>query len=95
MRTTSFSDSISECREKITSIRRVPFEFQVPQGPVALQRDVQRFPYVPSEALDRDQRCFEAYNIQVHGLMKRLSSCGLKRVVIGVSGGLDSTQPAA
>ncbi len=92
MRTTSFSDSISECREKIASIRRVPFEFQVPQGPVALQRDVQRFPYVPSEALDRDQRCFEAYNIQVHGLMKRVASSGLNHLVIGVSGGLDSTQ---
>ena len=41
---------------------------------------------------DLDARCYEAYNIQVHGLMKRLSSTGIKKVVIGVSGGLDSTQ---
>jgi NAD+ synthase (glutamine-hydrolysing) len=92
MRTTSFSDSISECREKLQAIRRVPFEFEIPPVDVPLQRDVQRFPYVPSDARDRDQRCYEAYNIQVHGLMKRFSSSGLNRVVIGISGGLDSTQ---
>ncbi len=39
----------------------------------------------------RDARCYEAYNIQVHGLKKRLLSTGIERVVIGVSGGLDST----
>ncbi|MDB6035455.1 MAG: nadE [Verrucomicrobiales bacterium] len=91
MRSTSFSDSISECREKLEAIRRVPFEFETPQTSVPLNRDVQRFPYVPSDARDRDQRCYEAYNIQVHGLMKRFSSSGLNRVVIGISGGLDST----
>ena len=57
-----------------------------------MQREVARFPYVPSDPRERDQRCFEAYNIQVHGLLKRLSSAGIKRVVIGISGGLDSTQ---
>src|SRR5205085_4307814 len=41
---------------------------------------------------ERDLRCYEAYNIQVHGLMKRLSTTGTKRLVIGISGGLDSTQ---
>jgi NAD+ synthase (glutamine-hydrolysing) len=40
----------------------------------------------------RDLRCFEAYNIQVHGLVKRLESTGIKKLVIGVSGGLDSSQ---
>src|SRR5207244_3166654 len=44
-----------------------------------------------SDPAERDERCFEAYNIQVHGLMKRLKSTGLGKVVIGVSGGLDST----
>ncbi|HEX8464025.1 MAG TPA: NAD(+) synthase, partial [Abditibacterium sp.] len=39
----------------------------------------------------RDERCFEAYNIQVHGLMKRLQSIRGEKIVIGVSGGLDST----
>ena len=35
--------------------------------------------------------CYEAYNIQVHGLMQRLQAIGNPKVVIGVSGGLDST----
>ena len=36
--------------------------------------------------------CYEAYNIQVQGLAQRLQATGLKKLVIGVSGGLDSTQ---
>ncbi|HZR19223.1 MAG TPA: NAD(+) synthase [Verrucomicrobiae bacterium] len=92
MRMTSFSDCASDCREKVQAIRRVSFEFRVPKGVIPLRRAVGRFPYVPSEARERDQRCFEAYNIQVHSLLKRLASSDTKRVVIGISGGLDSTQ---
>jgi NAD+ synthase (glutamine-hydrolysing) len=92
MRMTSFSDSVGDCRERLQAMRRIPFEFRVPEGRVPLQRQIARFPYVPSDPRERDQRCFEAYNIQVHGLLKRLSSAGCRRVVIGISGGLDSTQ---
>ena len=92
MRLTSFSDCASNCRERVEAIRRIPFEFRIPEGEIALRRNIARFPYVPSNPRELDQRCFEAYNIQVHSLMKRLSSSGLKRVVIGISGGLDSTQ---
>lgn len=92
MRTTSFSDSAQDCRERLRGMRTVEFEACLPEADVPLLRHVARFPYVPSDRRARDQRCYEAYNIQVHGLMKRLSSTGLKRVVIGVSGGLDSTQ---
>jgi NAD+ synthase (glutamine-hydrolysing) len=92
MRMTSFNDALSECRERVEAIRRVPFEFRVPEGEVPLWREISRFPYVPADPQARDERCFEAYNIQVHGLMKRLASTGLKRLVIGISGGLDSTQ---
>ena len=56
-----------------------------------LLRPLERFPYVPNDPIKRDERCYEAYNIQVHGLMKRLQSTGIKNIVIGVSGGLDST----
>src|SRR5207249_3962496 len=92
MRLTSFNDSASECRERVAAMRRIPFDFRVPGVEVPLQRNVPRVPYVPSDARERDQRCFEAYNIQVHSLIKRLASTAAKRVVIGVSGGLDSTQ---
>ncbi|MEZ4334441.1 MAG: NAD(+) synthase [Myxococcota bacterium] len=92
MRTTSFADSVHDARERLRSVRRVRFEACVPAEDVALERAVPRFPYVPADASVLDRRCYEAYNIQVHGLMKRLESAGLARVVIGISGGLDSTQ---
>ncbi|HOC56325.1 MAG TPA: NAD(+) synthase [Verrucomicrobiota bacterium] len=92
MRLGSFSDSVADHRARLREMRRIPFTFRVPEGRVPLQRGFPRFPYVPSDARERDQRCFEAYNIQVHGLLKRLSSAGIKRIVIGISGGLDSTQ---
>ena len=93
MRLTSFQDTRGEYREQVRAIRRVSFEFEVPApSSLALLRPLERFPYVPSDALERDTHCYEAYNIQVHGLMKRLTSSGIARVVIGVSGGLDSTQ---
>ena len=52
----------------------------MPEGEVPLLREIARFPYVPSDPRVLDQRCFEAYNIQVHGLMKRLSSSGHSNV---------------
>jgi NAD+ synthase (glutamine-hydrolysing) len=92
MRTTSFNDAVGDTAERVRRIRRVSFQFRTPEGEIALMRRVERFPYVPSDPAVRDARCFEAYNIQVHGLMKRLQSTGIERIVIGVSGGLDSTQ---
>jgi NAD+ synthase (glutamine-hydrolysing) len=92
MRLTSFNDTVGVYRERLRALRRVEFDFHVPEGEIALARQVERFPYVPHDVAERDERCYEAYNIQVHGLMKRLRSTGIERVVIGVSGGLDSTQ---
>jgi NAD+ synthase (glutamine-hydrolysing) len=92
MRMTSYNDSAGACLEQTRTVRRVEFDFKVPGAATSLRRKLPRFPYVPSGARERDQRCYEAYNIQVHGLLKRLASTGVKRVVIGISGGLDSTQ---
>ena len=92
MRMTSFNDSIGDWREKLDRFRRIPFQFKIPEGKIPLIRKTERFPYVPADPVIRDERCYEVYNIQVHGLMKRMESAGTKKVVIGVSGGLDSTQ---
>ena len=46
---------------------------------------------MPADPASRNERCYEVYNIQVHGLETRLRATGIKKVVIGVSGGLDST----
>ena len=92
MRTTSFNDCAKEYAERIRRMRDVPFQFQIPQGAIPLARRVDRFPYVPSDPKLLDEHCYEAYNIQIDGLMQRLKATGLDRVVIGISGGLDSTQ---
>lgn len=91
MRSTSFRDCAADCRERVSRIRKIPFQLTLTREAVPLMRGIPRFPYVPANTDERNQRCFEAYNIQVHALAKRLSSTGLKKLVIGVSGGLDST----
>ncbi|MBI3925709.1 MAG: NAD(+) synthase [Armatimonadetes bacterium] len=91
VRMTSFQDAAGEHRERLRQLRRIGFHFEIPPGEIALRRGIERFPYVPNDPSSRDHRCYEAYNIQVHGLMKRLRSAGIRKVVIGISGGLDST----
>ncbi|CAN7335869.1 NAD(+) synthase [Brevundimonas sp. LjRoot202] len=56
-----------------------------------LIRPLDRFPFVPDDPARLDQDCYEAFNIQVQGLMRRLKATNGERIVIGVSGGLDST----
>jgi NAD+ synthase (glutamine-hydrolysing) len=72
--------------------RRIAFDFAPPKGALDLKRRVERFPYVPSDPARLAQDCYEAWNIQVQGLAERLSATGLDKLVIGVSGGLDSTE---
>lgn len=72
-------------------LRRVTFRLDPPAGDIGLRRAVHRFPFVPDDATRLAQDCYEAYNIQVSALEKRLTAIGSPKVVIGVSGGLDST----
>ncbi|MGB5735725.1 MAG: NAD(+) synthase, partial [Thiohalocapsa sp.] len=97
LRATSFSDSAQAQRERLRGLRRVRVEFDLTgsgllDAELGLHRTIERFPSVPAASETRDELCYEAYNIQVHGLVKRLESTGIERIVIGVSGGLDSTQ---
>ena len=89
--TSSWGDSLHDHRRRLQRIRRIEFELGVPSGTVRLERAVERFPYVPSEPRSRNERCEEVYRIQVSGLETRLRATGIDRVVIGISGGLDST----
>ncbi|MGV8928751.1 MAG: NAD(+) synthase [Brevundimonas sp.] len=70
----------------------VPFETSDGDGPGTLLRPLDRHPFVPDDPARLDQDCYEAFNIQVQGLMRRMKATGAERLVIGVSGGLDSTQ---
>jgi NAD+ synthase (glutamine-hydrolysing) len=93
MRQNSFGESIRRHAHEVSQFRTVRFTAELPgDRELALERRYERFPYVPSDPATRDARCQEVYDIQVHGLVKRLKSMGAERVVIGISGGLDSTQ---
>ena len=64
---------------------------RAPRTDIGLRRAVDRFPFVPDDPARLAQDCYEAYSIQVAALVQRLRAIGLPRIVIGVSGGLDST----
>ena len=72
-------------------LREVPFELGAPDGDRGLLREIERFPFVPADDAQLAQDCYEAYEIQVSGLEQRMRSIGAPKIVIGVSGGLDST----
>jgi len=91
MRLTSFGQNARIHRDRVRKFRKIPFTINVPDKRLLLGREIARFPYIPSDPAKRDERCYEAYNIQVQGLAKRLKATGIRNVVIGVSGGLDST----
>ncbi len=92
MRQNSFGQSMQHHQEDLRRFRTVSFNIELPNtGHLLCQRLYDRFPYVPSDPALRDQRCYEAYNIQVQGLVKRLQSSRVSKLVIGISGGLDST----
>lgn len=92
MHQTTFGHSVRRHREEVEKFEVVSFRVDVPTTQtLPLARKVERFPYVPADPRRRDERCMEVYNIQVQALVQRLSSSKISKVVIGVSGGLDST----
>ncbi|MGB3257681.1 MAG: NAD(+) synthase [Ornithinimicrobium sp.] len=88
----SFGDNARALRHRARGFRTVELTLDPPHTDIGLRRAVDRFPFVPNDPAQLVQDCFEAYAIQVAGLERRLSSIGEPKVVIGVSGGLDSTQ---
>jgi len=88
MRTGSFQDA---ARHREPAFRRVTFDHQPHRAPAGLIRPVRRFPYVPNRESHLDQDCYEAFNIQVEGLRRRFEATPGETMVIGISGGLDST----
>ena len=92
MRQNSFGQSMQRHQEELRRFRTVSFNIALPNtGRLLCRRLYDRFPYVPPDPALRDQRCYEAYNIQVQGIVKRLQSSRVSKLVIGISGGLDST----
>jgi NAD+ synthase (glutamine-hydrolysing) len=89
--TSSFTDTVHDHRRVLARVRRVEFALGLGGRLASLRREIERFPYVPADPMRRSERCEEVYSIQVQGLETRLRATRIERVVIGVSGGLDST----
>ncbi|OMC54568.1 NAD(+) synthase [Mycobacterium sp. IS-2888] len=91
LRMGTFDDNRRHHRASAESFRRIEFGLDPPAGDIGLRRVVERFPFVPADPQRLQQDCYEAYNIQVAGLEQRLRALDYPKVVIGISGGLDST----
>jgi NAD+ synthase (glutamine-hydrolysing) len=92
MRQNTFGANLRRHHAEASSFRSIPVALRAPAGRVLLERKIQKLPYVPDDPATRDARCEEVYRIQVNGLATRMRASGVKKLVIGVSGGLDSTQ---
>ena len=92
MRQGSFDDNRRTHAARTDAFRRIGFALRPTTDDLGLRRPVARFPFVPADPERLAQDCYEAYSIQVAGLTQRLRAIGDPKVVIGVSGGLDSTQ---
>jgi NAD+ synthase (glutamine-hydrolysing) len=90
MRQGTFDDN-ARAEGIVEEHREVTFVLEPPSGDIGLRRPLDRFPFVPDDEERLALDCYEAYNIQVSGLEQRMRAIGQPKIVIGVSGGLDST----
>lgn len=90
MSTNSFGDC---SRENKKSFRTIPFHSPA-QISKPLLREVTAHPFLPKDPKTLAIRCWEIFEIQVNALATRMKAAGIQNLVLGVSGGLDSTQAA-
>lgn len=91
LRQGSFDDNRRTHQARVGAFRTIEWRLEPPGRDIGLRRAVDRFPFVPDDAARLAQDCYEAYNIQVSALEQRMRAIGMPRLVIGLSGGLDST----
>jgi NAD+ synthase (glutamine-hydrolysing) len=91
MRNGTFNDNARAAGHPEKSFRSIGFAHAPEIAEIGFERALRRFPYVPNRPAQLDQDCYEAFNIQVQGLARRFQATSGNHLVIGVSGGLDST----
>lgn len=91
MRMGTFNDAAVAAGHPETRFRRIAFEHAPDFADISFKRALRRFPFVPNNPAKLADDCYEAFNIQVEGLRKRIEATRAKHLVIGISGGLDST----
>lgn len=88
------TNTFGDCaREHARAYRRVPFAGRA-EVSLPLRRAVPRHPFVPQDPAALGARCWEIFEIQTNALATRMRALGRPRLVLGVSGGLDSTHAA-
>ncbi len=65
--------------------------FNLGKKDIKLCREFPKAPFVPGDPMQKQRRCEEILSIQAHGLKRRLEHTNSKTVILGLSGGLDST----
>ncbi|MGX7895671.1 NAD(+) synthase [Tsuneonella sp. HG222] len=91
LRWQTFNDAAEAAGRPEDRFRTIRFDHAPARGDIGLARTIRRFPFVPNRQHKLDEDCFEAFNIQVDGLMRRFEATSGESMVIGISGGLDST----
>jgi len=91
LRLPTFNDSAEAAGRPADRVRVVHFDHRPAFGDIGLIRPIRRFPFVPNRPDKLDGDCYEAFNIQVDGLLRRFEQTTGDSMIIGVSGGLDST----
>ena len=91
MRMQTFNDAAEAAGRPEDWYRLIAFDHEPDGGDIGLERPIRRFPFVPNRQGKLDDDCYEAFNIQVSALVRRIEATNPKSLVIGISGGLDST----
>src|SRR3954452_7683895 len=87
----TFDDNRRTHESRTGAFRTVQLSLDPPADDIGLRRKVDRYPFVPDDPDRLALDCYEAYHIQVAGVMQRLEAIGTPKALVGVSGGLDST----
>lgn len=91
LRQGTFDDNRRTHNGRTGEFRTVSFTLEPPDRDLGLLRKIDRFPFVPDDPKRLALDCYETFNIQVSGLERRLNAIGGPKIIIGISGGLDST----
>jgi len=92
VRRNTFSQSVRNYASEIAKFKIINFKLDLRlDKDLPLMRNIERFPYIPSNPKHREEYYTDVYNIQIQALAQRLSSSKVRKLVIGISGGLDST----
>lgn len=85
------NSSFMDCQIPLPSYREITFSMKAQSVIEQLERVIKPNPFVPDTNAFLDQRCQDIFNIQVVGLARRIEHTQVKSIVVGISGGLDST----